>query len=68
MGFHDILNMSKNSTLTNFINLSLNVLKAFILEYGLILKSILDVFSFDIGIVVLIGLILFIIVTSAIYI
>ncbi|XTI86142.1 P-loop containing nucleoside triphosphate hydrolase protein [Cenococcum geophilum] len=57
--FYMVLNTSKNGTLTNLINLPLNILNAFILEYSLILKFILDVFSFNIGIVVLIGLILF---------
>ena len=66
--FYIVLNTSKNGTPTNLIYLPLNVLNAFILGYSLILKFILDVFGFNISIVVLIGLILFAIVALATYI
>jgi chaperone BCS1 len=66
--FYMVLNMFKNGTLTNLINLPLNVLNAFILGYSLISNFILDIFGFNIGIVVLISLILFAILILATYI
>jgi hypothetical protein len=63
-----VLNTSKNSTLTNLINLPLNILKAFILGYGPIYKFILNTFGFNISIVVLISFILFAIIILATYI
>ena len=66
--FYIVLNTSKNGTLTNLTNLPLNVLKAFIPEYSLILKFILNIFGFNISIVILISLILFTIVILATYI
>ncbi|XTI87025.1 P-loop containing nucleoside triphosphate hydrolase protein [Cenococcum geophilum] len=65
--FRMALNTSENGTSTNLTNLPSNVLEAFIPGYGLISKFILDIFGFDVGIVVSIGLILFAVVTSATY-
>ena len=65
--FRMVLNTSENGTQTNLTNLPSNVLEAFIPGYSLISKFILDVFGFDVGIVVSIGLILFAVVTSATY-
>ena len=61
-------NMFKNSAQINLTNLSLNVFEAFILGYSLISKFILNTFSFNVGIVVLIGFILFAVVILATYI
>ncbi|OCK75753.1 P-loop containing nucleoside triphosphate hydrolase protein [Lepidopterella palustris CBS 459.81] len=60
-------NTSEKGTQPNLTNLPTNVLEAFIPGYGLISKFILDIFGFDIGIVVSAGLILFAVVTSSIF-
>ena len=65
--FRMVLNTSENGTSTNLTNLPSNVLEAFIPGYSLISRFIMDVFGFDVGIVVSIGLILFAVVTSATY-
>ncbi|OCL02979.1 P-loop containing nucleoside triphosphate hydrolase protein [Glonium stellatum] len=62
-----VLDTSENGTQSDLTNLPSNVLEAFIPGYGLISKFILDVFGFDVGIVVSVGLILFAAMTSATY-
>ncbi len=54
----------KDNSMTSIMQLSINVLEAFISDYSIILKFLLNVLDFDITIIVFINLLIFELFTS----
>ncbi|KAL1632593.1 hypothetical protein SLS56_003492 [Neofusicoccum ribis] len=67
-GALDSSSESLNGTTANLTELPSNILEAFIPGYSLISRFILDVFGFDIGLVVSVAILAFAVVTSVTYI